>query len=81
MECLRWIHKRCCGISGKLKSNVEFHYRRYLEGKHGLFQSDLLKEVVVEPKVKVECVLKVCYLGDTLVTGGGVEEAAFNCLI
>ena len=27
MECLRWVHKRCSGISGKLKSNVEGAWR------------------------------------------------------
>ena len=39
-------------------------------GENGLFQSVLLKEVVIEPNVKF------CYLGDTLGAGGGVEEAA-----
>ena len=34
------------------------------------------KEVVIEPNVKLECVPKFCYLGDTLGAGGGVEEAA-----
>ena len=76
MECLRWVHKRCSGISGKLKSNVDFHCRRCLEGEHGLFQSVLVKEVVIEPNVKLECVPKFCYLGDTLGAGGGVDEAA-----
>ena len=64
------------GISGKLKSNTDFHCRRCLEGENGLFQSDLLKEVVIEPNVKLECVTKFCYLGDTLGAGGGAEEAA-----
>ena len=38
--------KRCSGISGKLKSNVDFHCRRCLEREreHGLFQSVLLKD-------------------------------------
>ena len=44
--------------------------------ENGLFQSVLLKEVVIEPNVKLECVPKFCYLGDTLGVGGGVEEAA-----
>ena len=47
-----------------------------MEGENGLFQSVLLKEVVVEPNVKLECVPKFCYLGDTHGAGGGVEEAA-----
>ena len=55
VECLRWVHKRCSGISGKLKSNTDFHCRRCLEGENGLFLSVLLKEVV-EPNVKLECV-------------------------
>ena len=76
MECRRWVHKRCSGISGKLRSNVDYHCRRCLEGENGLFQSVLLKEVVMEPNVKLECVPKFCYLGDTLGAGGGVEEAA-----
>ena len=76
LGCLRWVHKRCSGISGKLKSNIDLHCRRCLEGENGLFQSVLLKEVVIEPNVKLECVSKFCYLGDTLGAGGGVEEAA-----
>ena len=66
MECLRWVHKRCSGISGKLKSNVDSHCRRCLQGENGLFQSVLLKEVVIEPNVKLECVPKFCYFGDIL---------------
>ena len=31
VECHRWVHKRCSGISGKLKSNVDFHYGRCME--------------------------------------------------
>ena len=46
VECYRWVHKKCSGISGKLKSNVDFHCRGCLEGENGLFQSVLLKEVV-----------------------------------
>ena len=59
-----------------LKCNTDFHCRRCLEGKNGLFQSVLLKEVVIEPNVKLECVTKFCYLGDTLGAAGGAEEAA-----
>ena len=36
----------------------------------------LLSEFELEPGVKVECVSKFCYLGDTLGSGGGVVEAA-----
>ena len=47
------------------------------EDENVLFQSVLLKEVVIEPHGKLECVsTKFCYSGDTLGAGGGVEEAA-----
>ena len=75
VECLRWVHKRCSGIVRKLKSNVDFYCKRCLAGENGLFQSVLLKEVVIEPNVKLECVLKFCYLGDTIGVGGVEEEA------
>ena len=70
------FHKRCSGISGKLKSNADYHCRRCLEDENSLFQSVLLKEVVIEPNVKLECVTEFCYLGDTFGVGGGAEEAA-----
>ena len=76
MECLRWVHKRCSDIAGQLKNNVHFHCKRCLEGENGLFQPVLLKEVVIESNMKLECVPKFCYLGDTLGARGGVEEAA-----
>jgi len=43
----RWVHRKCIGNSGKLKSNVDSHCRRWLEGGNGLFRSVLLKEVVI----------------------------------
>ena len=59
-KCLKWVHKRCSGISGKLK-NVDFHCRKCLEGVNVLFQSVLLKEVVIEPNVKLECIPKLYF--------------------
>ena len=41
-----------------------------------LLQSVLLKEVGIEPNVKLEYVPKSCYLGETLGAGAGVGEAA-----
>ena len=72
LECLEWVHKRCSGISRKLKSNVNFRCRRCLEE-----EAVLQREVEIKPNVKLECVLpKFCYLGDKLGTGGGGDEAA-----
>ena len=56
--------------SGKLKGNVDFHCRRCLEGENDLFQSVLLKNIVIEPNVKLECVPKFCYLGEWQCGGG-----------
>ena len=41
-------------------------WREIMSNQNDLFQSVLLKEVVNEPNVKLECVPKFCYLGDTL---------------
>ena len=72
--CHKWIHKRCSGISGRLGYVANFHCRRCLDGDSAT--AVLLSEVELEPGVKVECVSKFCYLGDTLGSGGGVVEAA-----
>ena len=61
-------------VSGRLGYVADFKCKRCLDG-----DSDpvgLLTEVELEPGVKVECVSKFCYLGDTLGSGGGVVEAA-----
>ena len=73
MECLHgWVHEGC---SGKLKrSNVDFHCRRCLEKSPVVLA--LMREVEIEPNVKLKCVPKFCYLGVTFGAGGGVEEAA-----
>ena len=63
VECIRWVHQRCSGISGKLESNVDFHGRRCLKGENGLFQSVLLKEVVVESKCEVGMCSQVLLFG------------------
>ena len=44
-------------------------WRRVLLGNY-------CREVEIEPNVKLECVPKFCYLGDTLGAGGRADEAA-----
>ena len=46
-----------------------------MEGENDLFRSVLVKKVVNKPNMKLECVPKFCYLGDTLGAGGGADEA------
>ena len=74
VACHKWIHKKCSGISGRLGYVADFRCRRCLDGDSAPVV--LLSEVELEPGVKVECVSKFCYLGDTLGSGGGVVEAA-----
>ena len=49
VECLMLVHQKFNGISGKLKSNVDFYCKRCLEAENDLRQSVLLKELVTEP--------------------------------
>ena len=72
--CQKWVHKGCSGTSGSLVKVADFQCRTCLEGIPD--QIETLKEVEIELNVKLECVLKLCYLGDMLGAGGGVEEAA-----
>ena len=82
--CTPWIYdfpteffvKLFTGMFPGVKKSNDFHCRRCLESENDLFQSVLLKEVVIEPNVKLECIPKFCYLGNTLGEGGCVEEAA-----
>ena len=60
-------------MTPKFTNNVDFHCKICLEG--GLIvYSVLFREVEIELDVKVECLSKLCYLGDTL--GGGCGGAA-----
>ena len=74
VACHKWVHKRCSGISGRLGYVADFRCRTCLDGDSALVV--LLSEVKLEPGVKVDCVSKFCYLGDTLGSGGGVVGAA-----
>ena len=56
-------------FSGRLWYVADFRCRRCLDGDSA--QVVLTSEVELEPGVKVECVSKFCYLGDTLGSGGG----------
>ena len=59
--------------SGRLGYVADFCCRRCLDGDSA--QVVLSSEVELEAGVKVECVSKFCYLGDTLGSGGSVVEA------
>ena len=58
--CLRWYNKEFSVILWRLKSDADFRGKRCLE--KSLDESVLLREVQIEPNVKLECVPKFCYL-------------------
>ena len=73
----KWVHERCSGISWKLTDDIDLHCKQCL--KDGPDQHVLLKEVEIEPNVKLECVAKFCYLINTLGEAGrDVDEASIH---
>ena len=74
LSCHNWVRRICSGISGKLKSYVDFHCKRCLEG--GPDQARLLRDVEIESNVMLESVSNCCYFGDTLGENRSVEKAA-----
>ena len=69
--CGSWIHKKCCGIHGRLKSGVAYRCMMCVDGSYG--QSEVLKEISFGPDSKLECVEKFCYLGDIIGAGVGLK--------
>jgi hypothetical protein len=73
-SCHSWIHKKCSGISGKLKDIPDYRCRVCIDGIQA--DVDVIKEVDLGSNEKLECVDKFCYLGDMIGAGGGAEEAS-----
>ena len=60
-------------MSGKFRSNVAFHHLYgILQLQKNLLQSVLQKEIVIEPKIKLEYVPEFCFFDDTFGGKGGV---------
>ena len=73
--CGRWIHKRCSGVTGKLRENVNYRCANCAVDKVGSVDVEE-KEVVLEDGSRFECVYNFCYLGDMIGAAGGVGEAS-----
>ena len=70
-SCKKWTHKRCSGIKGRLKVDLNYRCPICLQGG---------KDEKVEESVlflgndeKLECVDRFCYLSDMLASGGGAD--------
>lgn len=76
-KCKSWVHKKCSGITGKLKPDSSFQCKTCVrKGEHG----DLVdkKEIDLGSGVVLEQVKSFCYLGDVIGAGGGAEDASRN---
>jgi hypothetical protein len=74
-NCAKWIHKKCSGVKGKLKSDPSFQCRSCIDGKSQCEQSVARREVDMGEDGKIELVERFCYLGDMIGAGGGAEDA------
>jgi len=72
-ECKHWVHKRCSGIKGRLKANSDYKCRKCNYNISSNTEAEL-EEVLVDG-VALQFVDKFCYLGDTISSTGGAEEA------
>ena len=70
------MHKRCSGISRKLRAEDEDEFKCRKCDNGGNLVHPEAKFVELYDGSKFECVDKFCYLGDMLSAGGGAEEAA-----
>ena len=70
------MHKRCSGISRKLRAEDEDEFKCRKCDNGGNLVHPEAKFVELDDGSKFECVDKFCYLGDMLSAGGGAEEAA-----
>ena len=73
--CGKWIHHKCSGVKGKLKS-IEFEFKcaTCVAGQEQGMEEG--RELVLGPNIALEVVDKFCYLGDVIGAGGGAEEAS-----
>jgi hypothetical protein len=73
-SCHAWIHKKCSGISGKLKRVIDYCCRRCMGGNP--VRSEVLQQISLGVGQNLDRVEKFCYLGDMIGAGGGAEEAS-----
>ena len=75
--CMKWIHKRCSGISRKLRAKdaEAFKCKTCVKGAQGSIKTEA-RCVELDDGSKFELVDKFCYLGDMLCAGRGPEDAS-----
>ena len=76
-SCKKWIHKRCSGVKGRLKPDVNFKCAKCRTGRLVVDEPERT-EVAVGSDGELECVEKFCYLGDMIGARGGARDAAIT---
>ena len=69
--CSHWVHKKCSGVIGSLKSNPDYRCSR-CKGTARPIDGRPQNEWLVQDK-NLDVVDSFCYLGDTIGAGGGCD--------
>ena len=75
--CSHWIHKKCSGISGRLKDDPNFRCKQCLGLARPIDPCPFVSMTLGEHPIEV--VDSFCYLGDMVTPGGGCESSS-SCL-
>ena len=70
--CSHWVHKKCSGVTGSLKSNPDYRCSR-CKGTACPIDGRPHNEWLLVQDKKLDGVDSFCYLGDTIGAGGGCD--------
>ena len=70
--CSHWVHKKCSGVIGSLKSNPDYRCSRR-KGTARPIDGRPHNEWLLMQDKKLDVVDSFCYLGDTIGAGGGCD--------
>ena len=70
--CSHWVHKKCSGVLGSLKSNPDYRCSRCKGTARPIDGRPHNEWLLVQDK-KLDVVDSFCYLGDTIGAGGGCD--------
>src|SRR5260221_299614 len=77
MSCLKWVHKKCSGISGSLQAASATYVCERCASKDDPTAVVLANASLdIGNGVVLENVVKFCYLGDMINADGGADSAA-----
>ena len=74
-SCKHWVHRKCSGISGKLRADLQFVCKRC---KGEITDNAVFPASVMYSGGSLEVVENFCYLGDMLGSERGVERSVIT---